>query len=285
MSTTPTFFSLHGVDGAPFDPQTVWREKESTGLLTIPIGVDPEGSPVVLAFTRWPSLDDHVAVVGAPGAGTTTVLRTIMLSLSLSLSLSRSADLINFLVAEGKAGGQEYADAPELPHCIGHVTFTRDQTARLAGRLADALGCEVDRREELLRTAGAANLDDYRQDLKLRSDIEPLPDTLVILDDTRLRPGFDAALQSLIARGHRLGIRLVVGIPYPQWQTLSRSGVSDGFSARVTVGLSKPQSSSVLAADVPGDATTAGHGCVTHLGGEPVRVAALAAVTAIPALR
>jgi hypothetical protein len=31
MSTTPTFFGLHGVDGAQFDPQTVWREKESTG--------------------------------------------------------------------------------------------------------------------------------------------------------------------------------------------------------------------------------------------------------------
>ena len=41
MSTTPTFFGLHGVDCAQFDPQTVWREKESTGLLTIPIGVDP----------------------------------------------------------------------------------------------------------------------------------------------------------------------------------------------------------------------------------------------------
>ena len=63
MSTTPTFFGLHGVDGAQFDPQTLWREKESTGLLTIPIGVDPAGSPVVLDFTRWASLDDHVAVV------------------------------------------------------------------------------------------------------------------------------------------------------------------------------------------------------------------------------
>jgi DNA segregation ATPase FtsK/SpoIIIE-like protein len=128
------------------------REKESTGLLTIPIGVDLAGSPVVLDFTRWASLDDHVAVVGAPGAGTTTVLRTIM----LGLSLSRSPDLINFPVAEGKAGGHEYADAPELPHCTGHVTFTRDQTDRLARRLAIALVGEVDRREELLRTAGVA---------------------------------------------------------------------------------------------------------------------------------
>jgi DNA segregation ATPase FtsK/SpoIIIE-like protein len=273
MSTTPTFFGLHGVDGAQFDPQTVWREKESTGFLTIPIGVGLAGSPVVLDFTRWASLDDHVAVVGAPGAGTTTVLRTIM----LGLSLSRSPDLINFLVAEGKAGGHEYADAPELPHCTGHVTFTRDQTDRLARRLAIALVGEVDRREELLRTAGVTNLDDYRQALKMRSDIEPLPDTFVILDDiTWLRPGFDEALRSLVARGHRLGMRLVVGIPYPQWQTLSRSGASDGFSARVAVGLSKQQASSVLAADVPGgDVTTAGHGYVTHLGGEPVRVALL----------
>jgi hypothetical protein len=51
MNTTPTFFGLHGVDSAQFDPQTVWREKEFTGLLTIPIGVDLADSPVVLDFT------------------------------------------------------------------------------------------------------------------------------------------------------------------------------------------------------------------------------------------
>src|SRR6476660_2054221 len=42
-----------GVIEFHWHPQTVWREKESTGLLTIPIGVDPAGSPVVLDFTRW----------------------------------------------------------------------------------------------------------------------------------------------------------------------------------------------------------------------------------------
>ena len=61
---------------------------------------------------------------------------------------------------------------PELPHCVGHVTFTRDQTDRLARRLAIALVGEVDRREELLRMAGVTNLDDYRRALTMRTDIE-----------------------------------------------------------------------------------------------------------------
>ena len=52
------------------------------------------------------------------------------------------------------------------------MTFTRDQTDRLARRLAIALVGEVDRREELLRTAGVTNLDDYRQALTMRTDIE-----------------------------------------------------------------------------------------------------------------
>lgn len=86
----------------------MWREKESTGLLTIPIGVDPAGSPVALDFTRSTSLDDLVAVVGAPGAGTTTVLRTKM----LGLSLSRSPDLINFLVAEVKQAAMSTLTRP-----------------------------------------------------------------------------------------------------------------------------------------------------------------------------
>jgi DNA segregation ATPase FtsK/SpoIIIE, S-DNA-T family len=278
MSPTPTFFDLHGVDGPQFDPQSIWLEKASTGTLTIPIGVDPEGSPVVLDFTRWTSLDDHVAVVGAPDAGTTTVLRAVM----LGLSLSRSPDPINLIVAEGKPGVSEYADAPDLPHCVGHVTFTGDETGRLARRLATALIGEVDRRKELLRAAGVTNLDDYRQASKMRSALQPLPDTFVILDDiTWLQPGFDAALGSLVDGGHRLGLRLVVGIPYPEWETLSRSGVSDGFSARVAVGLSKQQASSVLAPDVPDDVTTAGQGYFTHLGGHPVRVALLSADTSV----
>ena len=86
----------------------MWREKESTGLLTIPIGVDPAGSPVALDFTRSTSLDDLVAVVGVPGAGTTTVLRTKM----LGLSLSRSPDLINFLVAEVKQAAMSTLTRP-----------------------------------------------------------------------------------------------------------------------------------------------------------------------------
>ena len=36
----------------------------------------------------------------------------------------------------------------------------------------------------------------------------------------------------------------------------------------------------MLAADVPGDVTTAGHGYVTHLGGEPVRVRSCSASSA-----
>lgn len=268
MGSTPNFFALHGLGGRSFDAQAVWREKESTGSLTIPIGEDPGGSPVVVDFTRWTSLDDHVAVVGAPGAGTTTVLRTVM----LGLSLSRSPDLVTFLVAEGKAGGREYADAPELPHCTGHVTFTHDKAERLAGRLAKVLLGEVDRREVLLRNAGVASVDDYRHVLKTRPGIEPMPDTFIILDDiTWLRPAFDTALSFLVARGHRLGMRLVVGIPAAEWLPLSQAGVVDGFSARIAVGLSKEQASSVLAAHVPDDSTT-GHGYVTHLGGEPVRV-------------
>ena len=58
------------------------------GIAEIPIGVDFAGSPVVLDFIRWTRLDDHVAVVGAPGAGTTTVC------IMLGLSLSRSPDVI-----------------------------------------------------------------------------------------------------------------------------------------------------------------------------------------------
>jgi len=96
------------------------------------------------------------------------------------------------------------------------VTFTGDQTGRLERRLVDAIVGEFARREELVRTAGVTSLDDYRQALKLGSDIEQLPDTFVILDDiTWLRPGFDAALRSLVARGHRLGMRARRRYPLP----------------------------------------------------------------------
>lgn len=78
-------------------------------------------------------------IVGAPGAGTTTLLRTIL----LALCILRSPQRVNFIVAEGKPGGNGFADAAELPHCIGHVTFAADQKERLARRLAKVLIGEV----------------------------------------------------------------------------------------------------------------------------------------------
>jgi DNA segregation ATPase FtsK/SpoIIIE-like protein len=270
LSPEPQFWELHGLDGPEFDAETVWQAKGPTGALQIPIGVEPKGSTVALDFSRWTSLDDHVLVVGAPNAGTSTLLRTVV----LGLCISRSPADANFLVAEGKAGLAEFAELAELPHCTGHVTFNSGEEDEFTRRLAEVVVGAVQRREHLLRAAGVASIEDYRQASKTADDLEDLPETFMVIDDlTWLHTEhFDEAARLLITSGFRLGLRLIAGVPYPLRETLSPAGYFDRFTARIALGLSQRQASSVLGADVPQGLTSRGDAYFNYLGGELARV-------------
>lgn len=272
------FFELHGID----DPEETnlaerWQAHDGhSGGLIVPIGFDDNEAVVSLDLSRWSSLDDHVLVVGAPGAGTTTLLRT----LALSLCITQSPASAGIFVVEGKAGRQEYAEfGSQIPHRRGHVTFTDEHREWTVGRLVQVLAGEVDRREKLLAPTSMASIEEYREALKTnpvegdprQSDVAEL---MLLIDNLSWLHGeeFDQVVGLLAARGHRLGLRMVVGVPYRLWESLEPTGGFDRFTARIALGLPQRQASAVLGAEVPHDLGSPGDAYLRWLGAEPVRV-------------
>ena len=75
---------------------------------------------------------------------------------------------------------------------------TPGQEDRVAWRLAQVLGGEIHRRENLLRAAGVANIEDYGQSQIVHAR-EPLPETFIAIDNLSWLHNvhFDAAMRSL----------------------------------------------------------------------------------------
>lgn len=276
MTDEPGFLELHGLESWDnLDVEALWRTSDLGADFRVPIGFDSSRSRVALDFSRWTGLDDHLLIVGAPRMGTTTLLRTI----ALSLGMTQSPDFANIFVIEGRADAREFQQLTTgVPHSRGHVTVAHGSEERIAYRLAQTLIGIVERRQERLRAAGAASIEEYRESFKstdhATSDLAELAELFILVDNLEWLHGkhFDQALRLLAEQGHRVGVRMVVGAPYRLWEALSPTGYFDCFTARVALGLSQQQATDVLGTDVPSGLTSPGDAYLRWLGGELTRV-------------
>ncbi len=90
----------------------------------------------------------HGLLIGATGSGKSELLR----SLVLALAATHSSDSLNFALVDFK-GGATFTKLDRLPHTSAVITNLSEELA-LVDRMADAIGGELIRRQELLRRAG-----------------------------------------------------------------------------------------------------------------------------------
>ena len=145
------FAGLLGIpDVRTFDPAVQWQHTSGAARLTVPIGSDRAGQPVVLDLkeSALDGMGPHGLVIGATGSGKSELLRTLVLGLAATHD---STDL-NFVLIDFK-GGATFASLDRLPHTAAVITNLADELP-LVDRMADALNGELVRRQELLRSAG-----------------------------------------------------------------------------------------------------------------------------------
>ena len=213
-----------------------WRAR---GGLDVPLGIidRPREQRRDVMRVNLAGAGGHVAVVGGPRSGKSTLLRTIVSSLALTTTPNES----QFYVLD--FGGGTFAPMTELPHVSGVATRSEPDVVRRV--VAEVQGI-VDRREAYFRQQGIDSIETYRARRRQGTADDGYGDVFLVVDGwSTLRADFDELemeLQSLAQRGLTFGLHLVAGAA--RWADF-RAAVRDLFGTRLELRLGDPNDSEV----------------------------------------
>ncbi|WP_254185341.1 type VII secretion protein EccCa [Nocardioides panacis] len=213
-----------------------WRAR---GGLDVPLGIvdRPREQRRDVMRVNLAGAGGHVAVVGGPRSGKSTLLRTIVSSLALTTTPNES----QFYVLD--FGGGTFAPMTELPHVSGVATRSEPDVVRRV--VAEVQGI-VDRREAYFRREGIDSIETYRSRRKQGTANDGYGDVFLVVDGwSTLRADFDEIemeLQALAQRGLTFGLHLVAGAA--RWADF-RAAIRDVFGTRLELRLGDPNDSEV----------------------------------------
>jgi S-DNA-T family DNA segregation ATPase FtsK/SpoIIIE len=215
---------------------TSWR---GLGGLAVPLGIvdRPREQRRDVLTVDLSGAGGHVAVVGGPRSGKSTLLRTVVASMSLTTTPLES----QFFVLD--FGGGTFAPFVDLPHVAGVGTRSEPDVVR---RIVAEVRGIVDRREAYFRAHGIDSIETYRSRRAAGRADDGYGDVFLVIDGwSTLRADFDdleVELQQLATRGLTFGLHLVVGAA--RWADF-RAAVRDLFGTRLELRLGDPMDSEV----------------------------------------
>lgn len=174
--------------------------KSAPGPLSVALGKDVEGRPVVCNLERMP----HLMMCGITGIGKSNLLNCIILSL---LHRNRPEEL-QLLLYDGT--GAEYNEYTGLPHLMGGKVY--NDAMQMMEQLKE-LCLEMQRRYELFREKGVRNRAGYNAALKQGEAL--LPRIVCIVDNFSdlmlpFRTEAEETLCALAVLGRGAGIHVVL---------------------------------------------------------------------------
>jgi S-DNA-T family DNA segregation ATPase FtsK/SpoIIIE len=153
--------------------------KDSNYKLTIALGMDITGMPVITDLVRMP----HLLVAGATGTGKSVSLNSMINSILFKLS----PEMVKFLIIDPKR--IELSVYKDIPHLL-HPVVTEPKEATRALRWAVQ---EMERRYMLLSDRGVRNIEAYNRKIikqKKATSVnneegigEPLPYIILVIDE------------------------------------------------------------------------------------------------------
>ncbi|NTW39275.1 MAG: type VII secretion protein EccCa [Cellulomonadaceae bacterium] len=225
-----------------------WRE---AGDFTVPLGVvdkplEQRRDPFVVSLAGSAG---HMAVVGRPQSGKSTVVR----SLVAALALTHTPQEVQVYVLD--FGGGTFVGLQDLPHVSGVAARTDVEVVR---RVVAEVSQVVDRREVYFREQGIDSIETYRRRRAAGTADDGWGEVFLVVDGYgTLRSEFEAlepAIAGIAARGLGYGVHLVVTAT--RWFEM-RPQIKDPIGTRLELRLGDPGDSEVdrkLAANVPASA-------------------------------
>ena len=248
LDTSDTFDTL--LPDLAVDPQLglISRTWRGAGPLRFPYGtVDrPREQRREALVADLSGAGGHVAVVGAPRSGKSTLLR----SLVTGLSLTNTPLEVQFYVLD--LGGGTFTGLRDLPHVAG--VASRSEPDVVSRIVAEVVGV-TDAREDYFRVAGIDTIETYRARRSLGEVDDGWGDVFLVIDGWgALRtdfPDLEPRLQALAQRSLTFGVHLLTSAS--RWMDY-RSAIRDVLGTRIELRLGDPMDSEIdrkLVATIP----------------------------------
>jgi len=237
---------------------------ESSSKLTIALGRDISGKPIVGNLARMP----HLLVAGATGSGKSVCINGIITSILFKAKPSE----VKFLMIDPKMVELNVYNG--IPHLLAPVV-TDPRRASLALK---KVVVEMEKRYELFSKSGTRNIEGYNNMLLEKNEGEPLPFIVVIVDelaDLMMVAANDVedAICRLAQMARAAGIHLIIATQRPSVDVIT-GVIKANIPSRIAFGVSSQVDSRTIL-DMAGAEKLLGRGDMLYLpmgASKPVRV-------------
>jgi S-DNA-T family DNA segregation ATPase FtsK/SpoIIIE len=210
------------------------RVKPSKDGVSVPIGFDSDGSPIVDDLLNT----NHIMVAGATGGGKSCFLNSLICGLT---SWYTKAHLQLLLIDVKRV---EFIGYSKLPHLVMPVVTEREK----ALDALHGLTCEMERRYELIASAGCKKLSEYNRGRTTNK----LPYIVCVIDEAGDLVGSDDKLESTAKRlgslARAAGIFMVMATQRPDVNIIS-GAIKTNFATKVAFRTSSDIDSRVIGVD------------------------------------
>lgn len=199
--------------------------------LSIPLGKDIAGKPIVISLSKMP----HLAIGGVTGGGKSVCVKAMI----TSLADSHTPDQLQLVLLDPKK--VELTRFKGLPHLRGQIETDYNNILRSINNLVG----EMSRRYDLFAQIGAENLTRYNE----KAD-QPLPYIVMVIDELGdLMLEFGDRVEKLLVKLAQLaratGIHMVVATQRPSADILTGL-IMANFPARIAFAVASGVNSRVI---------------------------------------
>lgn len=227
------------------------------GKLKMPLGKDVSGVPVVADMAKMP----HLLVAGSTGSGKSVAINAFL----CGLLLKHTPEELRIIMVDPKM--VELIVYNNIPHLLSPVVTELERvvpTLKWATR-------EMERRYKVFARYGCRNLESYMKLTRTRSDLEPMPYILVVIDELAdlmmMAPDeVETQICRLAQMARATGIHLIIATQRPSVDVITGL-IKANFPSRIAFAVTSQVDSRVIL-DVPGADRLLGRGDMLYMGAD-----------------
>ena len=196
---------------------------ETYNLLTMAVGKDMSGDPVVLDLAQLP----HLLLAGSTGAGKSCCINCLVCCLLMRCR----PDQVKFIMIDPKY--VEFTHYDGLPHLLTPVI---NEPGPAAFALQWAVE-EMDRRYQELQGQKVVHIDDYNAIAEKDEELEPMPKLVIVIDELGdlmavARREVETSIARLTAKARAVGIHMIIATQRPSVDVIT-GVIKNNITARI----------------------------------------------------